>query len=198
MSWSYQLRTQRLSADWNQGLILAHHHQLFDGYRMNTTSVNYCQDSGNTLGLQQQVTCVLSVTLLCCSCCQPQPLSPSDTRTTNQGNSQPCSQVDRASRTCKLKPEPGECGHVHRGKQKTKHMYWRCSKCQLQFKSSPSTNRLQGPIYKPAFYSSQLFNSKFKTLKLIITPKNWRNVIKEEDPALYILKVAWKKIKNEI
>lgn len=48
MSWSYQLRTQRLSADWNQGLTLVYHHQFFDGYRMNSTAENYHQNSGNT------------------------------------------------------------------------------------------------------------------------------------------------------
>lgn len=144
--------TQRLSADWNQGLILVHHHQLFDGYRMNTTAVNYHQTSGNTLGLQQQVTRVLSVTLLCCcwlsaTACVTQ--RNKDTAVEHgpqtRGIHSPAVRWTGQAEPAKLKPEPGGYGHVQRGKQKTKHMYWPCSKRQLQFKSSSSTNRLQGP-----------------------------------------------------
>lgn len=156
MSWSYhQLRTQRLSADWNQGLILVHHHQLFGWVQgeQHRWKPELGEHSGCTAASNQHTQCDTAVLLLPAIAC----VTPWNKDTAGEHGPQtrgihtPAVRGTGEAEPAKLKPEAGGYGRVQRGKQKTKHMYWRCSKRQLQFKSGSSTNRLQGPHLKVRF-----------------------------------------------
>lgn len=110
------------------------------------------EHSGCRAASNQCAQCDTAVLLLTATACATQ-----GTRTlllsmtTNRGIHIPAVRWTGQAEPAKLKPELGGYGHIQRGKQKTKHMYWRCSKRQLQFKSSSSTNRLQGPHLKVRF-----------------------------------------------